>query len=74
MPNERLRYTDRIDDPNPSGQTVTTVTLAPVTCGAELHVVQEGIPEVIPVEARNLGGQESLALLGKLLRPGIPAP
>lgn len=71
---ERLRYTDRFDDPNLPGLMVTTVTLAPVSCGTELQVVQEGIPEVIPTEACYLGWQESLVLLGKLVEAEIPGP
>jgi uncharacterized protein YndB with AHSA1/START domain len=74
VPNERLRYTDRFDDPNLPGEMITTVTLATVSCGTELHVVQEGIPEVIPAEACSLGWQESLVLLGKLVEPEIPGP
>ncbi len=57
-PNERLAYTDRFDDPNLPGEMRTTVTLRPVSCGTELNVVQEGIPESIPVEACYLGWQE----------------
>jgi uncharacterized protein YndB with AHSA1/START domain len=71
---ERLRYTDRFDDPNLPGLMVTTVTLAPVSCGTELQVIQEGIPEVIPTEACYLGWQESLVLLGKLVEAEIPGP
>ena len=74
VPNQRLRYTDRFDDPNLPGQMVATITLAPVSCGTELHVVQEGIPEVIPLEACYLGWQESLVLLGKLVEAEIPGP
>lgn len=62
VPNERLRYTDKFDDPNLPGQMITTVTLTKVSCGTKLRVVQEGIPEVIPTEACYLGWQESLAL------------
>jgi uncharacterized protein YndB with AHSA1/START domain len=69
---ERLRYTDRFDDPNLPGQMITTVTLAKVSCGTELSVVQEGIPAVIPTEACYLGWQESLALLAKLVEAEIP--
>ena len=71
-PGELLRYTDVFDDPNLPGQMVTTVTLNAVSCGTELKVVQEGIPDVIPVEACYLGWQESLALLALLVEPNIP--
>lgn len=72
VPHERIRYSARFDDPNLSGDMQTTVTLRPVFCGTEMHVVQEGIPEVIPVEACYLGWQESLAHLAKLVEPEIP--
>jgi len=72
VPNERLRYTDKFDDPNLPGQMTTTVTLAKVSCGTELNVVQEGIPDAIPTEACYLGWQESLALLAKLVEAEIP--
>ncbi|MBI5835761.1 MAG: SRPBCC family protein [Candidatus Eisenbacteria bacterium] len=71
-PHERLRYTDKFDDPNLPGEMITTVTLAKVSCGTELSVVQEGIPEVIPAEACYLGWQESLMLLAKLVEAEIP--
>ncbi len=71
VPGERLRYTDRFDDPNLPGVMETTVTLKAVSCGTELHVVQEGIPEVIPPEACYLGWQESLVLLAKLVEAEI---
>jgi uncharacterized protein YndB with AHSA1/START domain len=71
-PGERLRYTDTFDDPNLPGEMVTTVTLAKVSCGTELTVVQEGIPEAIPTEACYLGWQESLVLLGKLVEAEVP--
>ena len=70
--NERLRYTDRFDDPNLPGEMQTTVTLKKVSCGTELNVVQEGVPEVIPAEACYVGWQESLILLTKLVEPEIP--
>ena len=66
-PHERLRYTSRFDDPNLPGETQTTVSLAPVSCGTELNIVQENIPGVIPLEACYLGWQESLRLLGLLV-------
>ena len=70
-PNELIRYTDKFDDPNLPGEMQTTVTLTPVSVGTEMHVVQEGIPEVIPAEACYLGWQESLVLLGKLVEAEI---
>lgn len=72
VPGERLLCTDRFDDPNLSGQMTTLVTLTRVSCGTELHVVQEGIPEVIPPEACYLGWQESLVLVAKLVEAEIP--
>lgn len=69
--NERLAYSDKFDDPNLPGAMKTTVTLRPTPVGTELHVVQEGIPEVIPVEACYLGWQESLQLLTLLVEPEI---
>ena len=71
-PNELLRYVDRFDDPNLSGEMKVTVTLKKVSVGTELNVTQEGIPDAIPVEACYLGWQESLALLAKLVEPEIP--
>jgi len=73
VPHERIRYTDVFDDPNLPGTMTTTVTLKAVSCGSELHVVQEGIPEAIPVEMCYLGWQESLELLAKLVEPEVPA-
>ena len=72
VPNERLRYTDRFDDPNLPGEMQTTVTLKQVSVGVELNVVQEGIPEAIPAEACYLGWQESLIALAQLVEPEIP--
>ncbi len=72
VPNERLCYTDRFDDVRLPGEMKTTVTLAKVSVGTELNVVQEGIPEAIPVEACYMGWQESLALLAKLVEAEIP--
>jgi uncharacterized protein YndB with AHSA1/START domain len=72
VPHERLRYTDRFDDASLPGEMQTTVTLAKVSCGTELNIVQEGIPEAIPTEACYLGWQESLALLAKLVEAEIP--
>lgn len=69
---ERLRYSDRFDDPGPPGEMHTTVTLRPVSCGTELEIVQEGIPVAIPPEACHLGWQESLAQLAALVEAEIP--
>jgi uncharacterized protein YndB with AHSA1/START domain len=70
--NELVRYTDKFDDPNLPGEMQVTVSLRPVSCGTELSVVQEGIPEAIPVEMCYLGWQESLAQLANLAEPEIP--
>jgi uncharacterized protein YndB with AHSA1/START domain len=72
LPNERIRYTDRFDDPNLAGETQATISLKKVFCGTELNIVQEGLPEVIPLEACYLGWQESLTLLAKLVEAEIP--
>jgi uncharacterized protein YndB with AHSA1/START domain len=72
VPNERIRHTDKFDDPNLPGEMHVTVSLRPVSCGTELHVLQEGIPEAIPTEACYLGWQESLMLLAQLIEPEIP--
>jgi uncharacterized protein YndB with AHSA1/START domain len=72
VPHERIRYANQFDDPNLPGQMLTTTTLNKVSCGTELHVVQEGIPDVIPPEACCLGWQESLTLLTKLVEAEIP--
>lgn len=72
VPNEKLRYTDRFDDPNLPGTLEVTVNLRPVLCGTELSIVQSGIPEAIPVEMCHLGWQESLAQLAQLVEPAIP--
>jgi len=69
--NELLRYTDKFDDPNLPGVMQVTVSLKPVSCGTDLRVVQEGIPEAIPVEMCYLGWQESLAQLAMLVEPEI---
>ena len=71
-PHERIRYTDKFDDPNLPGEMRVTVTFKKVSCGTELNVVQEGVPDVIPVEACYLGWQESLILLTKLVEAEIP--
>jgi uncharacterized protein YndB with AHSA1/START domain len=70
--NERIRHTDRFDDPNMPGEMQTTITLKQVSVGTELNVVQEGVPAVIPAEACYLGWQESLTLLTKLVEAEIP--
>ncbi len=72
VPFEKLRYNDKFDDPNLPGEMMVTVLLKAVTCGTELSVIQEGIPEVIPVEMCYLGWQESLAQLATLVEPNIP--
>jgi len=72
VPNERIRHTDKFDDPNLPGEMVVTVTLKKVIVGTELNIVQEGIPDVIPAEACMLGWQESLGLLTKLVEAEIP--
>ena len=71
VPNERLRYTDRFDDPNLPGTIHVTVTFKKVSVGTELNVLQEGIPAVIPAEACYLGWQESLILLAKLVEAEV---
>jgi uncharacterized protein YndB with AHSA1/START domain len=71
VPNERLRYTDRFDDPNLPGGMTATVSLRKVSVGTELTIVQEGVPDAIPVEACYLGWQQSLANLAKLVEPDI---
>jgi uncharacterized protein YndB with AHSA1/START domain len=71
VPNELISYTDRFDDPNLPGEMQTTVSLKKVSCGTELNVVQEGVPEAIPVEMCYLGWQESLAQLANLVEPEI---
>ena len=71
VPGELLRYTDKFDDPGLSGVMQVTISLKPVSCGTELNIVQEGIPDVIPVEMCYLGWQESLTLLSLLVEPDI---
>ena len=68
----RSRYTDKFDDPNLPGEMQVTVTLKKVSCGTEVTIVQEGVPDVIPADACYLGWQESLAQLAKLVDPEIP--
>lgn len=72
VPGERIRHTDRFDDPNLPGEMVTTINLQQVSCGTEVSIVQEGIPAVIPAEACYLGWQESLLLLAQLIEADIP--
>ena len=72
LPNERIRHTDKFDDPNLPGTMQVTVSLRKVSVGTELNIVQEGIPEAIPPEACYLGWQQSLALLAKLVEAEIP--
>ena len=71
-PHELIRYTDKFDDPNLPGEMRVAITLKKVSCGTELNVVQEGVPDVIPAEACYLGWQESLILLAKLVEAEIP--
>jgi uncharacterized protein YndB with AHSA1/START domain len=71
VPNERLRYTDKFDDPSLPGEMQTTVTIRQVEVGVELNIVQEGLPDAIPLEACYLGWQESLVLLAKLVEAEI---
>lgn len=72
VPHERIRYTDKFDDPNMVGEIQVTITLEKVLCGTELNVVQEGVPGVIPPEMCYLGWQESLTALANLVEPDIP--
>jgi len=71
-PHERIRHTDKFDDPNLPGEMQVTIHLKPVSCGTELNITQEGVPSVIPAEACYLGWQESLILLAKLVEAEIP--
>lgn len=72
VPHERIRYTDQFDDPNLPGTIQGTITFKAVSCGTELEITQEGIPDVIPAEMCYLGWQESLVLLAKLVEAEIP--
>lgn len=72
VPGERLRYTDRFDDPNLPGEMPVTIALKKVSVGTEIEILQEGLPDVIPPEACCLGWQESLAQLAHLVEPEIP--
>jgi uncharacterized protein YndB with AHSA1/START domain len=71
--NERIRYTDRFDDPNLPGEMLTTVVIKPVSVGVEVNITQEGLPSVVPLEACYLGWQQSLALLAELVETEIPS-
>jgi uncharacterized protein YndB with AHSA1/START domain len=71
VPNERLRYTDKFDDPNLPGQMEVTVALKTVSCGTDVNIEQAGVPDVIPLEACYLGWQESLRNLARLIEPEI---
>jgi uncharacterized protein YndB with AHSA1/START domain len=71
VPHERLRYTDKFDDPNLPGEITVTVTLKATLCGTEVNIVQEGVPEIIPAEMCYLGWQESLTQLADLVEPDI---
>jgi len=72
VPNQRVRYTSHFDDPNLPGEMQTTISIKVVSCGVEVDIVQEGIPEVIPADGCYLGWQESLEQLAKLVEPEIP--
>ena len=72
VPNELIRYTDKFDDPNMPGEMQVSVTLKEVSCGTDVSIVQEGIPEAIPPELCYLGWQESLVQLAQLVEPNIP--
>jgi uncharacterized protein YndB with AHSA1/START domain len=72
VPGKKLRYTSTFDDAHLPGEMITTVTLTAVSCGTDMQVVQEGIPDVIPVEMCHLGWQESLMLLARVVEPEIP--
>ena len=71
-PNEFIKHNDKFDDPNLPGEMVVSISLKKVSCGTELKIIQEGIPEVIPTEMCYLGWQESLEKLSKLVEPNIP--
>lgn len=72
IPNKLLQYSDKFDDPNLPGEMITTVRLKEVSCGTEINITQEGIPDMIPAEMCYLGWQESLEKLIKLVEPNIP--
>jgi uncharacterized protein YndB with AHSA1/START domain len=72
IPNERIRHTDKFDDPKLPGEMMVTVSFKKVSFGTDLEITQEGVPDLIPPEAAYLGWQESLTLLAKLVEPEIP--
>jgi uncharacterized protein YndB with AHSA1/START domain len=72
VPHERIRYSDTFDDPNLPGAMQVTITFTEVSCGTEVNITQDGVPDLIPAEACYLGWQESLALLAKLVEAEIP--
>ena len=74
VPHERIRHTDRFDDPNLPGEIQVIISLKRVSCGTELSITQEGVPAVIPAEMCYLGWQESLSLLALLVEAEVPAP
>src|SRR5437016_4989987 len=71
IPGQRIRYSDKFEDPNMPGEIQATITFKKVSCGTELNIVQEGLPAAIPTEMCYLGWQESLILLAKLVEPEI---
>ncbi len=71
-PGEYIRYSDQFDDPNLPGEMITSITINPVSCGSDVAIVQEGVPDVIPAELCYLGWQESIDQLAKLVEPEIP--
>ena len=72
LPHERIRYRDKFDDPNLPGTMQVTISMKKVSCGTEINITQEGVPDIIPAEGCYLGWQESLALLAKLVEAEIP--
>jgi uncharacterized protein YndB with AHSA1/START domain len=72
VPSKTICYSDKFDDPNLPGEMKTTVTLTQVSCGTEIAIVQEGLPEAIPLDMCYLGWQDSLAQLAHLVEPEIP--
>lgn len=72
VPAQRIRYSDKFDDPNLPGEMTVTITLKPVSCGTDVAIVQEGVPAVIPEEACYLGWQETLLQLAAVVEPDIP--
>lgn len=72
VPNQKISYVSTFDDPNLPGEMPTTIVITPVSCGVAIHIVQEGIPDVIPEDGCYLGWQESLEQLAKLVEPEIP--